>query len=352
LSSIPDRIGSALAAWAEQSGLSIPSGYKPDTTRLVGDASYRIYVRVHLDEAVFGVPTAMAMVLPTGPTRSEEIGSDVDSDELPFVEMTRWLLTRGVAAPALYVHARDVDVLLLEDLSDRTFEGSLDGADWSQRYDAAIDLLVDFQRRTEAPEAGLIASKRAMDRDLLGWELEHYVEWRLEADLGCHLGPDKEAFTAAWQPLLDALCDMPVRLAHRDFQSRNIMCAPRGMVLIDYQDALMAPWVYDLVALLRDSYVVLEPAEVTRLVHRYAKAAREAGITELDAEATARHFHLQTIQRKLKDTGRFVYIDRVKGNPSFLGYRAPSMGYVRDAFAALGDELSDLRRLVDVYDPA
>jgi hypothetical protein len=55
-------------------------------------------------------------------------------------------------------------------------------------------------------------------------------------------------------------------------------------------------------------------------------------------------FDLTTIQRKLKDAGRFVYIDRVKGNPSFLKHIPNSLLYVREAFERQADqgELFDL----------
>ena len=42
-------------------------------------------------------------------------------------------------------------------------------------------------------------------------------------------------------------------------------------------------------------------------------------------------FDLLTVQRKLKDAGRFVFIDRVKKNPSFLAHIPSSLHYVRDA---------------------
>ena len=35
------------------------------------------------------------------------------------------------------------------------------------------------------------------------------------------------------------------------------------------------------------------------------------------------------MQRKLKDAGRFVFIDQVKKNPSFLVHIPSSLGYVR-----------------------
>ncbi len=49
-----------------------------------------------------------------------------------------------------------------------------------------------------------------------------------------------------------------------------------------------------------------------------------------------------TVQRKLKDAGRFIFIDRVKKNPSFLPYFEPSLAKVRGALERLRDE-EDMR---------
>lgn len=253
--------------------------------------------------------------------------------------------------PELYLFDGEGRVLLLEDLGDRTLERALEGGEIASLYDRAIDLLVDFQRRTRDPDPDLIACGRALDRAVLSWELQHYVEWRLEADLALSAGGWKAALNRAFEELLDELCRLPVRLVHRDFQSRNLMLLENGEIcLIDFQDALMGPFVYDVVALLRDSYVTLPAAEVERLLVRYASASRRAGTLDVDEAFVKRAFLLQTVQRKLKDTGRFVFIDRVKHNPAFLPYRAPSMAYVRSALAALeGHET--LRDLIAELDP-
>ena len=56
-----------------------------------------------------------------------------------------------------------------------------------------------------------------------------------------------------------ALDAEPKGFTHRDYQSRNLMVLPSGeQAVIDFQDALLGPRQYDLVALLRDSYVELD----------------------------------------------------------------------------------------------
>jgi aminoglycoside/choline kinase family phosphotransferase len=102
-------------------------------------------------------------------------------------------------------------------------------------------------------------------------------------------------------------------------------------VVIDFQDALQGPRQYDLVALLRDSYVELDRPLIDRLLHRYLEKFAAEGGPVLDEQEFAGFFDLLTVQRKLKDAGRFVFIDQVKKNPSFLVHIPSSLRYVRDA---------------------
>ena len=342
---IETRIGKALAASTDLPCIPYDLQY------LTGDASNRVYVRVRFQAPNEGPVTVMAMVMPEDPGKSEEAGGGASSQQLPFIEVAEWLRGRGVPVPVLHHYEEAACVLLLQDLGDRTLERALETGDRVELYRQAVDLLLDFQLSTSAAEPDLLVSQRAMDRDLLAWELDHYVEWRLEEDLGYSAGPWKEDLRRAFVPLLDEICALPTRVAHRDFQSRNIMLPGQGdMVLIDFQDALIASFVYDAVALLRDSYVSLSPSELDHLLARYSAGAEESGVVSATTDEITRAFHLQTVQRKLKDTGRFVFIDRVKGNPSFLPYRDPSMEYVRASLRELSGH-ERLQSLLDELDP-
>src|ERR1700759_4111346 len=119
----------------------------------------------------------------------------------------------------------------------------------------------------------------------------------------------------------------------------------RSIVWIDFQGALLGPRVYDLVALLNDSYQKFDRPFVEARLDEYA---RHVG---LDAAARAeggRDFDRVTVQRKLKDAGRFVFIDRVKKNPSFLKFVEPTIAKARKSLARLEDEddMSALSKLL------
>jgi N-acetylmuramate 1-kinase len=78
-----------------------------------------------------------------------------------------------------------------------------------------------------------------------------------------------------------------------------------------------------------------------------AEHAQKAGHDAAEFRAL---FDLQTVQRKLKDAGRFVFIDRVKKNPSFLVHIPSSLDYVRNAFSRL-PELASLKEILARYLP-
>jgi aminoglycoside/choline kinase family phosphotransferase len=82
---------------------------------------------------------------------------------------------------------------------------------------------------------------------------------------------------------------------------------------------------------------------------RFLQRFEAEGGPRLDLREFTAFFDLLTVQRKLKDAGRFVFIDQVKKNPSFLVHIPSSLRYVRDALARqpqLGEVQEILQRHV------
>ena len=315
-------------------------------TRLPGGAGNRVYWRVGE-----GGRTAVVMELPPEPGKSEEVSKDAGPAELPFLNVGRYLARLGVRVPRVLLDNAHGGYLVIEDLGDQTLEAALDNpaaGGRRQLYAAAIRQLARLRAHAERdPDPGCIAYGRAFDFDLYQWEFEHFLEWGLlgrgARPTDAELAELRAAFTAVSHELAAA----PRGFTHRDYQSRNIMVVPQAgggfeQVVIDFQDALQGPRQYDLVALLRDSYVELERPLVDELLRLWlerfaaespAEAAR--GGPELDEAGFVAFFDLLTVQRKLKDAGRFVFIDRVKKNPSFLAHIPASLRYVKQALARL-----------------
>ena len=84
---------------------------------LAGDASHRSYVRLHL-QGPDCPSSAIGMVLPEPTPR--------DAPELPFLNVQRFLAASGTPVPQIFAaRDRDLGLLLLEDLGDRSLATTL-----------------------------------------------------------------------------------------------------------------------------------------------------------------------------------------------------------------------------------
>jgi aminoglycoside/choline kinase family phosphotransferase len=330
----------ALARLVARTTGTAPLGVAP----MPGGASTRGYFRVTRAEGA--APSSLiAMFVPDA--RPEEVTTaGTEAARWPFLEVQALLAGRGVRVPQIHGEACDEGLLLIEDLGDETLAAFLERSPErrAEVYRLAVIDLARAQRALESLPPDSIVRTRAFDEKLLRWELDHFREWGLDAT-GKALDPEA---LAAWNDVADRLArriaGWPRGFVHRDYQSRNLMVKrdDRGalaLVWIDFQDALLGPRAYDLVALLNDSYQTFDRPFVEARLDDYAT---ESGFDRATRATLGREFDVLTVQRKLKDAGRFIFIDRVKKNPAFLPYFEPSLAKVRGALARLRDE-DDMR---------
>jgi len=331
---------------AYTSALGQPAGA---VRRLPGGAGNRTYWRV---SGLTG-PNAVVMELPPDPVKSEEVSKDPTPVELPFLNVHRYLERLGVRVPRVYLDASRDGLVVLEDLTDRTLESALvEGTDARSLYSRAIDQLAKLRAHAERdPDETCMAWTRAFDYDLYHWEFEHFIEYGLLGRGARPTDAELQTLRREFARISLQLSQAPRSFTHRDYQSRNIMVLANGeQVVIDFQDALQGPRQYDLVALLRDSYVELERPLIDEMLQRYLERFAAEGGPRLALPEFVAFFDLLTVQRKLKDAGRFVFIDQVKKNPSFLPHIPSSLRYVRDALKRQ-PELREVQEILQRHVP-
>lgn len=319
--------------------------------KLFGHASYRTYYRATLADG----KSYVLMQMPEGLSSvSEEITNYTGpKDELPFINIQRYLHSLQLPVPQVYDWDPDAKIMTLEDVGDRHLETYLKDAKESMRlsfYRRAIDLLVRMQQKTlEKPSKDCIAFHRSFDEKLLNWEFDHFLEYGIEDRFKIKVPEeDKKIFDTITRRISKEIASSNYLFVHRDFQSRNLMMKDYELFILDYQDALLGPQSYDLVSLTRDSYVELSAEAVAELVDYFIEARQKAGIPLEDEAQFKRLYYLTALQRKLKDTGRFQFINTVKGNPNFLVSVPASLRYIKDTFAQL-PEFEDLRKMIAKY---
>ncbi len=116
------------------------------------------------------------------------------------------------------------------------------------------------------------------------------------------------------------------------------------LVMIDLQGAFMAPPEYDLVSLLRDSYVELDDAAVDAHLARARSALPDCP----DEEIFRLRFDLLTLTRKGKDHALFRAVAAERGDDRYLRYLPATRRYLRDASQRVSSKLKEFNALNDL----
>ena len=318
--------------YLSRSGLASQS---PRVVPLTGDASDRRYFRILLNDT----PTIVLSLH----------SAAFEVDTLPFVNVARLLEAMPVPIPRVLGHADDLGVLALQDLGDVTLQAHLGAAtpgEHAALYRQSVALIATLQKRgaeLESPE--YLPYGIAFDVEKLTWEMDFFIKHFLEAYRGVVLADDvREALRREMGVLVETLAAEPRVLCHRDYHSRNLMLHDSLLYIIDFQDARMGPDTYDLVSLLRDSYVDLPEQTVDELI-AYFLALK--GVNGQDVEFRQR-FDLMALQRNLKALGTFGYQTTTRRNPVYIQYIPRTLRHVRTNLEQL-PQFSKLRDLLSAH---
>jgi len=311
------------------------------STLLFGDASDRRYVRVVPPEG----PAQVLAVYP-GP---------IEYDLMPFTRALALFSAMPVPLPRVLGHSDDLGIIAQQDLGDQTLAAHLEAtarADLHLKYREALDLIAQMQRRgAELASPRFTPYELAFDVPKLTFELDFFVTHFLEGYRGATLAAaGRDALAAAWASLAEELAAEPRVVCHRDYHSRNLMVHEGGLVVIDFQDARLGPDTYDVVSLLRDSYVELDGDTVEALIGYFLTLDRGPVARQRDAAAFRDRFDVMALQRNLKALGTFGYQATVRGRTSYLRDVPRTLQYIRSTFERQ-PRFSALRALLAAHLP-
>jgi len=304
-------------------------------TELAGDASTRRYYRVRMAPG----SSLSSLVLMHYP---EEIPP---GEELPFVNVHRYLRKAKVPVPEIYLAAPEAKLLFLEDAGDTMLEGAVKASraegDYLPLYERCVEILVRIQwEGTKALDGNAIPSRLAFDVRKFAEEIDFFFEHAVREYGGIALSETEErAIEGLFLPFLEEMTALPRVLAHRDYHSRNVMVLPVApeerpeLRILDFQDARMGNVFYDLCSLLRDSYVTLPEKAVDHLCYAYRHAS-PAGLkaTWGDTAAFAWHLDAAALQRNVKAIGTFGNQARNRGKTFYLRCIPPTVAHLASNF--------------------
>jgi aminoglycoside/choline kinase family phosphotransferase len=313
---------------------------------LTGDASDRRYFRILLRDEL-----SQVLAVHPGP---------IEFEQMAFVNVARLFSALPVPVPTIVGHSDELGIIALQDLGDVTLQAHLGAASPSEHkalYRQAVAFIETLQRRgAELQSADYVPYGIAFDVDKLMWELQFFAKHFLEGYRGVTLTASaRQALLDELRIIAEELAGEPRVLCHRDYHSRNLMLHEGSLYIIDFQDARMGPDTYDLVSLLRDSYVDFTEQEVEDLIAFFlalhAPGTSDASV-RMQQDFRAR-FDLMAVQRNLKALGTFGFQTISRGNPVYIQYIPRTLNYLRanlerySRFATLrgllADHLEELR---------
>jgi hypothetical protein len=294
-----------------------------DVFGLAGDASSRRYYRI--------VAADRSLVLMQwDPFR--------DDGSYPFLSVLRHFQQSSVAVPAVIAVGEAAGAILLEDLGDITLERKF----WDHQDPR---LALPFYHRT-LEQLHLIhttASRSQSDpkptcfriefnTERLLWEMSYGREHVFEKLLKLSLSPgDIAKLESEMQAVCERLHLQPKVICHRDFHARNVMIKFDRARIIDFQDARLGPIQYDLVSLLRDSYVTM-PSDLEERLLTYYLDLSGARLSDEFREI----FELQAVQRCFKACGSFASFWNLRSDRRYLKYLRPTLARVEAALKKSG----------------
>jgi aminoglycoside/choline kinase family phosphotransferase len=258
----------------------------------------------------------------------------INDGNYPFLSVLDHFNHHGVHVPKVIDLAPPLGVVLLEDLGDLTLERKF----WENQnrklvqpfYEQALDELVKMHYPCTADKNNCTAFKISFNTERLLWEMnygrEHLLEKLCQVQLSEKTSRELERLFTDICAKIDA---EPKFIAHRDYHSRNVMIKLGKMRVIDFQDARLGAIQYDLVSLLKDSYVEMDNEMAAQLITYYLEARRQYISQKVDMDHFWNIYELQSIQRCFKACGSFASFLNLREDTRYLKYLPQTLLHVR-----------------------
>ncbi len=286
-------------------------GSQPFTlVSLPGDASARQYHRLQLLD-VGQQPPEHYMVMDS---------ADEQDAMQQFIAVAK-LMSPAVNVPKLIAQDLAQGFLVLQDFGSTEFAHLLTDARAEQideHYQLAMQTLIELQ---QVPVEVAKNQYQLPDYDtaLLDREMDLFSDWFIPY-IGITL--DKALWDTLKLALIKDILVQPQVIVHRDYHSRNLMqdqADPARLGIIDFQDAVVGAYSYDLVSLVRDAYVEWPETQITQWIHDFWQRQQQAQlVTASSAKQFENDVNVMGVQRHLKVLGIFIRLYERDGKSRYL----------------------------------
>lgn len=259
-----------------------------------------------------------------------------------FVAISELLVSKGFAAPKIIAHDMPEGLLLIENLGSEKIVDA-NNTPIPDRYLIAAKILAkvhetDWPQRCPLPDGSTHFIPR-YDVRAMRTGLSLLPDWWGKEN---GLGADAAAeLYALWVPIFERFQIGYNDIIIRDYHSPNIIWRPeeKGSArvgMIDHQDAMIGPGLYDVASLMQDARTIVPRDLQARILHTYCDA--RAANSQFD-EAKAR-LDVATLCafRNSRLLGLWVRLDLRDSKPRFRTYIPQTKAYLAQALEHEGLE--------------
>jgi aminoglycoside/choline kinase family phosphotransferase len=335
--------------------------------RLPGDASTRVYERLHLAQSgrlIFMDQPPSAETQPCPPAATPDERRALGYNAMArlaagrveaFVACAGYLRSLGLSAPEIIAADAGLGLAVLEDLGDDLYAALIAaGDDEAPLYDAAVDGLVRLHAASPPP---------VLEADGQRWPLLSYDSlalqtgglmflewWPKYAGLAPFSAAAAEDWEGFWAPIRARGEAGATAFCHRDYHAENLVWmptrpGPARVGLLDFQDALRAHPAWDFSMLLHDGRRDVSAEREAASLARYF-AARP----QVEREAFLADYHALGALNVLRIL--FIFARQVAGfgRPKYRAFTPRMWRYLERCLAG-SDELRPLRAWLDANVP-
>lgn len=285
-----------------------------EVLQLAGDASARRYYRIIANEKTYVLM----------------LWEPFNSETYPFLSVLNHFKKAHVHVPQVIGVGAELGVILLEDLGDLTLERKF----WESAqpenswpfYQKALDEIIKIHTTATQLSSQTIAKEIQFDTAKFLWEMNYAKEHLIEGILKVSLSElQKTELIKIFTDFCEKLHNEPKVICHRDYHSRNLMLKLNQMYVIDFQDARMGPIQYDLVSLIKDSYVEISDTYAEQMLNYYFDQTHFLKDQKISKDQFYYMYEIQSVQRCFKACGSFASFMNMRNDKRYLKYLTPTL---------------------------
>jgi N-acetylmuramate 1-kinase len=289
--------------------------------QLAGDASARKYYRVIHNDKTYVLMVWEPFV----------------ESNYPFINVLQQFHYAKVNVPKIVAIEASLGVILLEDLGDLTLERKYWEATQPENswefYQKALDEIIKIHTTattTSNPKITTnIAKNIEFDVAKFMWEMNYAKTHLIQGLLRFKMSDTVAAeLDKTFNHFCTKLHQEPKVICHRDYHSRNLMIKLNNVFVIDFQDARMGPIQYDLVSLLKDSYVDISDSYADKMLKYYFEKTNFVQLNKQGLDHFQSIYELQSIQRCFKACGSFASFMNAREDKRYLKYLPGTLKHV------------------------